>query len=259
MKKIHLIYPILLLLSESSIAIENNAAIPIVQKYHAQNNGFGDFSGNLTMTLRNSAQEESKRMLRIRTVEVPGEGDKSMIVFDKPSDVRGTALLTHSHKTDNNDQWLYLPSLKRVKRISTSNQSGPFLGSEFAFEDLSSEEMEKYNYKFLTEENCGDSVCYTYEQHPINKNSGYTRQIVTMDKFKMRPVSVQYYDRKDALLKTLTYSNYQLYLDKYWRSHQMDMVNHQTEKSTTLLWEDVVYQAGLEERAFSKQGLKRIR
>ena len=83
-------------------------------------------------TARNAIQAtESKRELEIRTLEVKDDGDKSLTVFHTPRDVRGTALLTFSHGVDPDDQWLYLPALRRVKRIASNNQSGPFMGSEF--------------------------------------------------------------------------------------------------------------------------------
>jgi hypothetical protein len=62
------------------------------------------------------------------TIEVKGDGDKSLSIFDSPRDVKGTALLTFTHALESDEQWLYLPALKRVKRISFSNKSGPFLG-----------------------------------------------------------------------------------------------------------------------------------
>jgi aldehyde:ferredoxin oxidoreductase len=100
----------------------------------------------MVMILRNKRGQESKRELEIRTLEVKDDGDKSLTVFHTPRDVRGTALLTYSHGVDPDDQWLYLPALRRVKRIASNNQSGPFMGSEFAYEDLSSQEIDKYTY-----------------------------------------------------------------------------------------------------------------
>ncbi len=89
--------------------------------------GFGDSEVELKMVLRNAAGQESSRSLRITTLEKPDEsvGDKSLVVFDTPRDIEGTALLSHAKILDPDDQWLYLPALKRVKRISSANKSGP--------------------------------------------------------------------------------------------------------------------------------------
>ena len=114
-----------------------------------RNDGFGDSSSTMQMILRNKQGEESKREIRNRSLEGKDDGDKSMIVFDQPKDVAGTALLTFTHKKADDDRWLYLPAVKRVKRIASSNKSGPFMGSEFAYEDLGSQELEKYKHKYL--------------------------------------------------------------------------------------------------------------
>ena len=79
----------------------------------ARNDGFGEFSAGLTMVLRDRQGRESVRQMRFNVLEVPGDGDKSLFVFDQPRDVQGTALLTHAHINTQDDQWLYLPALKR--------------------------------------------------------------------------------------------------------------------------------------------------
>lgn len=114
--------------------------------------GFKDFTSNMVMELRNKQGDTSTRTIRLKTLEVIGDGDKSMSIFDKPADVKGTAFLTFSHAIKPDEQWLYLPALKRVKRINSKNKSGPFMGSEFAYEDLASQEVEKYTYKYIRDE-----------------------------------------------------------------------------------------------------------
>ena len=111
--------------------------------------GFGDSTANMTMELKNKQGDSSIRYIRIKTLEIIGDGDKSMSIFDEPADVKGTAFLTFSHAVKPDEQWLYLPALKRVKRINSKNKSGPFMGSEFAYEDISSQEVEKYNFTYL--------------------------------------------------------------------------------------------------------------
>ena len=90
--------------------------------------------------MKNRQGEESSRYIKNKTLEVENDGDKSLSIFERPRDVKGTALLNFTHKTGTDDQWLYLPALKRVKRISSANKSGSFMGSEFAFEDITSQE-----------------------------------------------------------------------------------------------------------------------
>jgi outer membrane lipoprotein-sorting protein len=221
--------------------------------------GFEDYAAELTMILRNRHGEESTREMRTRTLEVADDGDKSMVIFDRPRDVAGTALLTFTRKVGTDDQWLYLPALKRVKRIASNNKSGPFMGSEFAYEDIASQEIEKYTYRYLREEVLDGVNTFVVERVPVYENSGYTRQIVWYDQEEYRVLKIDFYDRKDELLKTLTYAGYQQYVGRYWRADEMHMVNEQTGKSTTLVWQDYEFQNGLEDRDFDKNSLRRAR
>lgn len=198
--------------------------------------------------------------MRYRTLEVAGDGDKSLIIFDSPKDVKGTAFLNYTHKKGDDDQWLYLPALKRVKRISSRNKSGAFMGSEFAYEDISSQEVEKYTYLWLRDESCGELECFVVERYPVDlKNSGYKRQVTWVDKENYRTRKVEYHDRKDAHLKTLTLSGYKKYLDRFWRPSNLRMVNHQTGKSTELHFSDYKFRTGLSDADFNKNSLKRVR
>lgn len=255
------------LMSGVSVQAELNLAglspeeqgLAIAKERKARDLGWQDSVSEVTMTLRNSQGEESLREMRMKSLEVADDGDKGLTIFDTPKDVKGTAFLNFSHVDKSDDQWLYLPALKRVKRISSRNKSGPFMGSEFAYEDLSSFEIEKYSFKFLAEETLNGVDCYKVEQIPTDKNSGYTRQVAWLDKEHFRGQKVDFYDRKKSLLKTLTFSDYKLYLDKYWRPMQMNMVNHQTQKSTELKTVSLDFKTGLKDSDFNKATLKRAR
>lgn len=216
--------------------------------------GFVSTIVQLKMTLKNKNGQTSERSLSNRILELTEDGDKSLIVFNSPKDVKGTATLTYTHKIGADDQWLYLPAVKRVKRISSNNKSGPFVGSEFAYEDLSSQEVEKYTYKFLKEE--GNLLLV--EQDPVDPKSGYTRRIATYNKDKgYRLEKVEFYDRKNALLKTLTYTDYKLYKNKFWRASTMNMVNHQSNKETLLQFSDYNFGADLSDDDFTQVALQR--
>ncbi len=220
--------------------------------------GFTSLTVNMTMILKSASGEESRRELTNKIYEEAGDGDKSIIVFNTPRDVKGTAILTHSHKKENDDQWLYLPSIKRIKRISSRNKSGSVMGSEFAYEDLSSQEVEKYTYTFLRKENTSKADFYIIERVPNDKKSGYTKQIVWYDA-DYRIQKIEFYDRKKALLKTLIMDDYNLYENKYWRVGKMHMVNQQSGKETLLLFDRYILKAGLSANVFTKNSLKRSR
>lgn len=226
--------------------------------------GFGDSEVTATMVLRNNQGQESERVLFQRTFEVQDEnvGDKGIIVFESPADVDGTALLSHAKILDPDDQWLYLPALKRVKRISSKNKSGPFVGSEFAFEDFTSQELNKYKYKYLRAEPCPNEpslTCDVVERYPQYEFSGYTKQIGWIDQTHYQGRQIDFYDRKDELLKTLTFGKYKQYDGKYWRSHELKMVNHVTGKSTDFLFGEYKFGLGLDDNDFVKGVLTRVR
>jgi hypothetical protein len=223
--------------------------------------GWKDNRSDLKMILRNRHGQESRRKMRRQALEStkPGRGDKSLVIFDTPRDIRGTAFLSHTKILKPDDQWLYLPALKRVKRISSANKSGPFVGSEFAYEDLLSQEVDKYSYKWFRDEPCGDLQCFVVERYPLYKNSGYARQVVWWDKHEYRIQKIDFYDRKNAFLKSLIYENYRLYLDKYWRAHVLKMENHQTGKGTDLLIDTWEFRLGQNKSLFTPARLKRAR
>jgi hypothetical protein len=232
--------------------------LAIAQEADRRDSGWGDSRAALRMVLRNRHGQESVRTLDVSFLEVAEDGDKTFGYFHEPADVEGTALLTYSHKTSNDDQWLYLPALKRVKRIASADKSGAFMGSEFAYEDLSSQEVEKYTYKHVKDEVVDGQDCFVIERYPVSRYSGYTRQVVWIDKDAYRTRKVDYYDRKGTLLKTLTYSRYSVHLGRYWRAEGMLMENHQTGKSTLLEWSGFRFRIGLKESDFTQEALKRV-
>ncbi|MBT4100204.1 MAG: outer membrane lipoprotein-sorting protein [Gemmatimonadetes bacterium] len=221
--------------------------------------GFGDFLATITMTLRNKHGESSERRMEVRTLEQAEDGDKSLIIFQNPGDVKGTAFLSFTHKSEPDDQWLYLPALKRVKRIASSNKSGPFMGSEFAYEDISSQEVEKYTYQYLGEEEFDGRNHFMVERDPVDRKSGYSRQVAWIDTDEYRVWKVDFYDRRGSLLKTLTVSGYNQYLDQFWRADLWLMVNHKTGKQTELSWEGFVFGNGYEDKDFNRNSLARAR
>jgi len=234
-------------------------ALAIAMEADRRDSGFGDYTNDIKMILRNKQGQESTREIRSKTLEVDNDGDKILTIFDAPRDVQGTALLSFTHKEGPDDQWLYLPALKRVKRIASDNKSGPFMGSEFAYEDITSREVDKYTYKYLRDGQLDGMDVFVFERYPKDEKSGYTRQIIWLDKEHYKERKIDYYDRKDSLLKTLVFTDYNLYGDRFWRAHDMYMENHQTGKSTRLLQTNFRFNVGLTERDFDQNSLKRAR
>ena len=233
--------------------------LSIAREADQRYSGFVNQTADMKMILRTKRGRESIRDLRVRILEVSEDGDKSLIIFDRPTDVKGTALLTYSHKQDPDDQWLYLPALKRVKRIASKNKSGPFMGSEYSYEDMTPQEVEKYTYNYVRDAKLNGDDYYVVERYPVDKYSGYVRQVVWLDKAEYRPMKITYYDRKDDHLKTLVFSEYQKHADRFWRPGTMLMENHVTGKSTLLIWSNYKFRQDISENDFLPNSLKRIR
>jgi outer membrane lipoprotein-sorting protein len=243
---------------EGTLSAEEKG-LQIVTEMDKRDTGFGDTKASMKMHLTNKRGDESIRAIKFKTLEVIGDGDKSLIIFSSPRDIKGTAFLSFTHALVPDEQWLYLPALKRVKRISSSNKSGPFLGSEYAFEDLTSFEVSKYSYKYLHDEVVEGIDCFVLELAPKYEHSGYTKEILWVNKEHYIPIKIEYYDRKNTVLKTQLFKDYKQYLNRYWRANEQLMTNHQNGKNTSLKWESYEFGMGLTDRDFDKNTLKRAR
>ncbi len=245
--------------SELTAGSEQEAGLRLATEARARQSGYGNMTAKMKMLLRNKQGKESTREMRLKVIEVDEDGDRTLFVFERPADVKGTAFLVHSHKDKPDRQWLYLPALKRVKTIKSSNQSGSFMGSEFSYEDMGASEVEKFDYRYLGEEVCGDFKCYALERIPKSDNSGYSRQILLLDQQELRTIEVRYFDRREDHLKTMVAEDYEKFLDQFWRSKKLSMTNHLTGKSTVLLWEGFEFQTDIDLKDFTKTALKRVR
>ena len=245
--------------SEASSQEKTGKGFVIAKEVQDRDSGWGATTSEMTMVLSNKKGRKSEREMSMKNLEVTGDGDKSLTIFDEPRDVKGTAFLSFSHALEADQQWLYLPALKRVKRISSSNKSGPFLGSEFAFEDLSSFEIEKYDYEFIKEEKSNGVDVYVVKYVPQYEHSGYKFMHVYIDKEKYVFQKIDYFDRKGDMLKTLDFNDYKQFKEKYWRALNYLVVNHQTGKKTELKWRDFNFDVDLTESDFNQNALKRSR
>ena len=241
--------------------ISNPRGLEIATEVDMRDRGWGDVTVEGEMVLKNKAGNESVRKFRSTILEADDAavGDMSIITFSEPRDVRGTALLTHSKiEPDDDSQWIFLPAVKRVKRISSSNRTGKFVSSEFSYEDLGSEEVADNHHIWLEDAPCAHDAsltCAAVESRPKNKKSGYSRRVSFIDLAEYRVHRIDFYNRRGDLEKSLVFSDYRQYLNAYWRAHVMTMNNSQTGKSTTLTWDEYSFANGLGARDFTPQGL----
>lgn len=220
---------------------------------------YGDVQMNLEMVLISPSGETASRTLRVRSREAGDNTDQTLMTFETPRDLAGSGLLSYNRATGEDEQWLYLPAVKRIKQIGARNKSGPFMGSEFAYEDIVTPFWQKFSYRDLVEEELDGEPAYRLERTPKDQHSGYTRQLVWIDKAQHLIRRIDYFDRRNALLKTYSASDFQQYPGGHWRPGQMLMVNHQTGKQTRLLWSDYRFETGLTAADFSQNALLRVR
>lgn len=250
----------------TSLSAQTNEekGLEIIKKSIALDNGFIDSTVEGQMVLKDKSGNESVRKFKNLIFEELDDtlGDKSIIVFTEPRDVKGTSLLTHAKiEPQDDDQWLYLPALKRVKRISSSNRTGKFVSSEFSYEDLSTDEPEDYTFKWIEDGPClteTSLTCHLIEATPKNKKSGYSKRVIYVDTDEFLYQSVKFYNRRGDLEKELHFKGYQKYLDKFWRADLLEMTNLQTGKSTVIAWENYQFQTNLSLNDFKPEKLAKM-
>ena len=244
-------YIILMTLIVSQVLALSN--LEVAQKSENVMSGFEDTTALMHMKLINAAGQEKDRTMKMKVLEGADE-DKSLMEFLSPADVKGTKFLSYEHVNKDDDQWLYLPALKRVKRIASKNKSGAFMGSEFSYEDLSAFNVKKYKYK-EGEATLKDGV-YIIESAPVSKYSGYTQLLLYIDAKSFLVQKIEYFDRKKELLKVATFEDYQNFKTVY-RIGKITMKNVQNDKTTILVWSEQKIKTGLKAKDFHKRYLKK--
>ena len=228
-----------------------------------KNGGYKDMRSDVEMSIKDASGSEVKRHFHIDVLEkqAQDDGDRSLLTFDSPADVKGTALLSHAQPGGDDEQWVYLPSSKRVKRIAqtASSKSGAFMGSEFTYEDLTGADARRYNWSFVGTESCNGVTCAKLEATPKDGSSAYARRIVSIEIGQERVQSVDFFDRSGALLKSLHYGNYAQVAgaggSSYWRASSWTMDNKQTKRTTVLSFSAMKVGTGLSAGDFSSAKL----
>lgn len=208
-----------------------------------KDDGFKSYRGVAKMILKDRSGGTNVRDFTATSVEA-APGTRTILAFQSPGDVKGVSLLTHTAEAGSDDQWLYMPANGRVRRIAGSGRQGSFVGSEFSYEDLMGVNTETNTFRWVKDEPCPGALtraCYVNEQIPKSPDSGYSRIVGWIDKQDYRMFKAEYYDRSNALTKTLNFGDFKQFEGRYWRSMKMEMINHLTGKSTTMEWSDFDY------------------
>lgn len=212
-------------------------ALEVMKKYTDQFN-VADETNKASMALINKKGKQRRRSLTIMSKEYPGKLHKILIRFTAPESIYGAALLIAENKNRSDDEWLYLPALKKIKKISTSERSHSFMGSEFSYEDLHREVLDDFAYELKGSETVDGQDCFLVEATPTSQRklaeTGYGKRILWIRKDIFFKVKVEYYDKKGRLLKTETDDMLTEISSGKYRMNRITMVNIKTGKKTVL-------------------------
>ncbi len=233
----------------SPLAHANPAAIPSPPVFNkSDTSGYGNAVANYldlldtgwvdsyaksSITIMNARGEKTVS----KTVQLTREGkggNKALVRYMSPANVRGVAALTHEHHAATDDSWLYLPSSRRVRRISGANRTSSFQGTEFTYEDITQVVPSRYQWKYLGRKTISGVSLAHLEAKPTYKNTGYSKLHFFVNDKLWRVEKVEFFDKGGRLLKVLEYSKWKFFHERYWRARRLEMKNVQTQKVSTI-------------------------
>ncbi len=216
-----------------------------------------------TMTLTDKKGNTRIREVLEKSLELT-DSTKSVIIFTKPKDVSGVGYLTISYKEDSSgnkkdsDNWLYMPAMKKVRRISGSESGGDFMGTDFTYDDMGDRGLNKDNFQLIGEENIDGASCYKVECKAKNSTEKNPRKICWIRKDNFMLCKAEFYDRQNELQRELICSDIKM-VDGFWTTGKMLMKNIQKDHSTLIEMNNVSYGEKIDESLFSVAALEKGR
>lgn len=217
----------------------------------------------MVMTLINKRGAVRERKLISYSIDVGKEKKdrKSIMFFQYPGDVKGTGFLTWDYDELNkdDDKWLYLPAIKKTRRISGSSaKQDYFMGSDFTYDDMGSRNVDEDTHTLLGEETVDGQKCWKLESLPKDKRDIYSRKTALIRQDCLIPVRVEYYDKMGKLHRRLEMSDIAK-IEGFWVARKMHMTNVQTEHQTVLEIKNPTYNIPMEESKFNVTTLEKGR
>ena len=225
----------------------------IMEKVYHNPSG-DDVQGQLTMTLVNRQGERRVRNLQQYTKDY-GDVEKKVMFFLSPADVKGTSFMSWSY-TDgsDDDQWIYLPALKRIRRISSDGKGDYFMGSDFTYDDLGDRHPDEDDHKLTGEETIDGKVCWVIESTPKDPGYMYSKTVTWVMKDNYLGLKREFYDERGRHLKTLTIKDYDQ-IGGFWTILETEMKNVQRDHSTHMKFSDVKINQGIPDRMFTERNM----
>jgi predicted RND superfamily exporter protein/outer membrane lipoprotein-sorting protein len=223
-----------------------------------------DSTSDATFTLRNADGQERVRKTHTWTKLQPNGSDNMRLVrFLSPQDVRSTATLTIENADRDDDIWIYLPALKKTRRLLASNKKDSFVGTDFSYGDIIGFKVAEWRHAILREEAVDGAPCYVVESAPgsaeVQENSGYSKRLQWIRKDNFIAVKGEFYDVSGRLLKTITASELRE-IDPAkgrWQAMRLEARNVQSGHSTTIELQNFKANQGLSAQQFAARELER--
>ena len=215
-----------------------------------------DGESDMTMTLID--KRGSKRMRNLHQYFMNlGEVEKKIMFFTTPADVKNTSFMNWSYDdaAKEEDQWLYLPALKKVKRISASSKDNEFMGSDFTYEDMEKRNPERDNHIFLKNDTYNGEAVWVIQATP-KKEEQYSKKVAWISKEKKIPLKIEFYDIDEELLKVLTITEV-VNMKGYWLIVKQEMKNIQKNHMTIIALSKIQVDKGLTESKFTQREMEK--
>jgi uncharacterized protein len=219
---------------------------------------------DLTMTLINDrGQKRERRNTTLVKLQANGIDSKFLVRFNEPPDVAGTGLLQIEHSDGDDDLWIYLPALKKSRRLVASNKKDSFAGSDFSYGDIALPKVDQYRHTLRSTEQVDGTSCYVVESTPasdaVGSNSGYARKVTWVRADNFLETKVEYYDLANRLLKTQRVAQHQPVASQAgkWFALEREMTNHQTGHRTLFVATKVDGALAITDDVFSTRALER--
>jgi uncharacterized protein len=195
----------------------------------------------LTMQLINDkGQQRERRSIGLVKLQPNGVDSKLVVRFDTPADIKGTSFLQVEHIDGDDDLWIYLPALKKSRRLVANNKKDSFVGSDFSYGDISLPKVDQYRHSLLKMEQVDGVDCFVIESVPANDgvraNSGYSKKVTWVRTDNFVEAKVEYYDLTGRLWKTQKVSRPEAVDPQKtrWFPLQREMINHQNGHRTVI-------------------------
>jgi len=218
----------------------------------------GETSKNLTVIELINSRGNTRGRELVSYSKDYGDNEKTVMVFQRPADVSGVGYLSYSYDEvgRDDDTWLFLPAMKRSRRISGSSRNDYFMGTDFTYDDMGDREVEEDIHTLLKEDTVEGNICWVVESVPRKEGEMYSRKISWIRQDILMAVKVEYYDRQKSLQKILTISDIRQ-IDDVWTAGRMEMDNLQKNHKTVITIEQVEYNLEVDDNFFSVAALER--